>query len=131
MMYNESHQMFYITYMHQEMTKPQPFSITEAAVARLKELGEKKGKVPLLLRIEVKSGGCFGFKYVYDFDAQVEEGDFTLHMDGAVLFIDPLSLEKVQGSRLHYLETLGKAAFEIHNPQASSGCGCGNSFGIS
>ena len=44
--------------------------------------------------------------------------------------IDQVSLDYLKGSQLDYVETLGAAAFEINNPNATASCGCGNSFSV-
>ena len=43
---------------------------------------------------------------------------------------DPMSLDLVRGGAVDYVESLGGAAFQVINPNAASGCGCGSSFSI-
>ena len=50
--------------------------------------------------------------------------------DGVTLVVDPISLDLVRGSVVDYVESLGGSAFQVTNPQAASGCGCGTSFSI-
>jgi iron-sulfur cluster assembly accessory protein len=106
------------------------FAVTQAACARIVKItvGEPEGS---RFRIAVKGGGCSGFQYVFDFDASAPaEGDTIIEKNGASVIIDDMSLEMLAGSTLDYMETLGSAGFEIKNPNATAGCGCGNSFSV-
>jgi iron-sulfur cluster assembly accessory protein len=50
--------------------------------------------------------------------------------DGVTLIVDPVSLDLVRGCTVDFVESLGGAAFQVTNPNAASGCGCGTSFSI-
>ena len=56
--------------------------------------------------------------------------DATAVRDGVTLVVDPVSLDLVQDSAVDFVESLGGAAFQVTNPNAASGCGCGTSFSI-
>lgn len=101
------------------------FNISESAKARITKLlvGEPDGS---RLRVSVAGGGCSGFQYNLDFDAALNDDDLQF---GPVV-VDTTSLELLKESTLDYVESLGSAAFEIKNPNATTKCGCGNSFGI-
>ena len=89
---------------------------------------EPKGTV---FRVEVEGGGCSGFQYRFDLDSNgTQTDDFIIERDGAVIAIDYTSLELLSGAELHFSEQLVGSAFEIKNPNAASGCGCGNSFSL-
>lgn len=106
------------------------FDISSSAAHRIAHLltTEPAGS---RLRVEVLGGGCSGFQYRFDFDANTPADDDVLYeKDGAQVVVDPSSLELLKGSLLDYVEALGSAAFEIRNPNAKSSCGCGNSFSI-
>lgn len=106
------------------------FALSSSAAARVSRLlsDEPEGSY---LRISVEGGGCSGFQYHFDFDTTaLAEDDHRICMDGAIAVIDDTSLGFLTGSVLDYVETLGAAAFEIKNPNASSSCGCGNSFSV-
>ncbi len=113
-------------------TMTQPFTISESAAARIAHLlaSEPQGT---RLRVAVEGGGCSGFQYKYDFEAApqgVLEEDRLFGTEQAPVVVDATSLEFLAGSMLDYVENLGAAAFEIKNPNAKSGCGCGNSFSV-
>lgn len=107
------------------------FTISESAIGRIAHLlaTEPTGT---RLRVAVEGGGCSGFQYKYDFvAAEPEADDLVFGTERAPVLVDQTSLEFLNGSMLDYVETLGAAAFEIKNPNAKSGCGCGNSFSVS
>lgn len=108
------------------------FSLTPPAAQRVaKLLSEESDPVNTRLRVSVLGGGCSGFQYHYDFDAKpINEDDILIEQEGAIVVVDSTSLELLKGSVLDYVETLGAAAFEIKNPNATASCGCGNSFAV-
>ena len=108
----------------------QEFSISPSAAQRISYLldDEPDGSY---LRITVEGGGCSGFQYKFDFDAQSLASDDKEFTHGkARVIIDTLSLGFVEGSMIDYVENLGASYFEISNPNASASCGCGNSFAV-
>ena len=48
----------------------------------------------------------------------------------AKLVIDQMSLDMLAGSEIDFVEELVGSSFAIRNPNATSSCGCGNSFAI-
>jgi iron-sulfur cluster insertion protein len=108
------------------------FSMTPSAAARIAALlAEEANPAASYFRVGVLGGGCAGFQYQYDLsDAPLEEDDRLIELNGARVVIDTTSLELIAGSALDYVEDLVGAAFEMKNPKAASGCGCGNSFSI-
>lgn len=106
------------------------FTISDNAAKRLGFLlsEEPSGS---RLRVSVLGGGCSGFQYLFDFDANAPKADDKLFThDKAHIIVDETSLELLGGAMLDYVEHMGSAAFEIKNPNATSSCGCGNSFSI-
>lgn len=82
------------------------------------------------LRISVEGGGCSGFQYKYDLVTEEEEGDIVLARDGASVLIDPVSLQYMEGAVIDFVDDLMGQSFQIRNPLATAGCGCGTSFAI-
>ena len=56
--------------------------------------------------------------------------DVAVETDGTMLVVDPVSLDLVRGSSVDFVESLGGSIFQVTNPQAASGCGCGTSFSV-
>ena len=111
------------------MTDPKVISMTDGAARRVAEIALKLGK-PSILRLSVEGGGCSGFQYRFGLAEGIELDDITAMSDGATLVIDPISLDLVRGSAVDFVESLGGKAFQVTNPQAISGCGCGSSFSV-
>ena len=113
------------------MSNTEKFTVTDNAAKRIAFLmQQEENPEAVFLRIEVQGGGCSGFQYNYDFDTTRKDDDIFIEKQGARVAIDPTSLPFVEGSALDFVETLGSAAFEIKNPNATANCGCGNSFSI-
>lgn len=83
-----------------------------------------------LLRVSVSGGGCSGFQYGFDLVDQKNDDDLMIERDGVRVVIDPVSLPFLEGSEIDYVDGLIGAAFKVHNPNATSSCGCGTSFSI-
>ena len=106
-------------------------TITENAAKRIEFLCCSEKKKNARLRISVSSGGCSGFQYNYDMISSNPEIDDILVIAGnAEIIIDSASMEFLKGSKIDYVKTLVSENFEISNPNAASGCGCGNSFSL-
>lgn len=104
-------------------------ALSPAAAARVALIAEKQGK-PAMLRLSVEGGGCAGFQYKFGLAEDVADDDRVVETDGVRLVVDDVSLDLVRGSVVDFVESLGGAAFQVRNPQAASGCGCGTSFSI-
>lgn len=99
------------------------------AARRVAAIAGKQGKPPVL-RLSVEGGGCSGFTYKFGLD-EVPAGDDTVaETDGVMLLVDPVSLDLVSGCTVDFVESLGGSAFQVTNPNAASGCGCGSSFSV-
>jgi len=111
------------------MIETPAISLTENAARRVAEIAVKLGKSPIL-RLSVEGGGCSGFQYRFGLADTVEPDDIRTDGDGASLVVDPMSLDLVRGSAIDFVESLGGKSFQVTNPQAQAGCGCGSSFSI-
>lgn len=99
-----------------------------AAAARVAVIAARQGKPGLKLRLAVDGGGCSGFQYRFGLESDAAVDDLVVETDGVTMLIDPDSLPFVAGAEVDYVEKIGAAAFEVRNPNAVSGCGCGSSF---
>jgi iron-sulfur cluster insertion protein len=104
-------------------------ALSPAAADRVAAIARRQGK-PAILRLAVDGGGCAGFTYRFGLADEVEEGDVRAERDGVTLVVDPVSLDLLRGSTVDFVENLGGASFQVTNPNAASGCGCGTSFSI-
>ncbi|MEN9392964.1 MAG: hypothetical protein RLZZ104_1307, partial [Pseudomonadota bacterium] len=56
--------------------------------------------------------------------------DVVAESGEAKLVVDSVSLDLVRGSAVDFVESLGGKSFQVTNPQAQAGCGCGSSFSV-
>lgn len=82
------------------------------------------------LRLAVKGGGCSGLSYDLDFTT-VEDKDTVIDNDGYRIFIDAKSMIYLKGMALDFQGGLQGKGFQFINPNATSTCGCGESFSMS
>ncbi len=111
------------------MTEVQDIALTPAAAARVAAIAARQGRPPIL-RLSVEGGGCAGFQYRFGLADGIESDDRSTSQDGVTLVVDEISLDLVRGSAVDFVESLGGAAFQVTNPNAASGCGCGSSFSV-
>jgi len=105
-------------------------NITTEAAAKVQEMAIKQNLVNYNLRIMVVGGGCSGFTYNMDFDDAKQPNDFVLEAKGLNIFVDPMSFQYLDGTKLEYIESFQYTGFHFENPNAKSTCGCGSSFTI-
>ena len=101
------------------------FTITDKAKKKIENLLEKES-INKFFRIEVKGGGCSGYKYHFSTDNKINEDDIIYEN----VLIDKSSFVFVEGSTLDFSEKLIENTFKIINPKATSSCGCGSSFSV-
>jgi iron-sulfur cluster assembly accessory protein len=104
-------------------------ALTPAAAARVAAIAQRQGK-PAILRLAVEGGGCAGFSYRFGLADAAEEGDLAAQFEGVTLLVDEMTHELVRGGAVDFVDNLGGAQFEVRNPNAQSGCGCGSSFSV-
>ncbi|MGH0032608.1 MAG: HesB/IscA family protein [Myxococcota bacterium] len=103
--------------------------VTETAAERIRELLEKEGKAQSHgLRMKVVGGGCSGLRYELAFDDQVGDHDTQIDASGVRLIIDEKSALYLTGTTLDFVDTLQESGFKMSNPNATTTCGCGESF---
>lgn len=111
------------------MSEPTPMTLSPSAAKRVAFIATKQGK-PAMLRLSVEGGGCSGFQYRYGLADAINADDIVSETDGVKLVVDEMSLELVTGGMVDFVESLGGSAFQVTNPNAASGCGCGASFSV-
>lgn len=91
---------------------------------------EEGGSEPRMFRVMIFGGGCSGFQYNFSLDGTSREDDHLFEDKGVKIAVDEASLVLIDGCEIDYTEDLMGASFHIKNPNASSSCGCGNSFSV-
>ncbi len=105
-------------------------TISDSAKQKIKDLLYEEGNPNLSLRTFVQGGGCSGFSYGFTFDDQINEDDFEIPLDEFKVLVDGMSMQYLQGAEVDYIENLQGSQFSIKNPNATTTCGCGSSFGV-
>jgi iron-sulfur cluster assembly accessory protein len=107
-------------------------AITPAAGDYIRRVAAEQGKDDGV-RVKILAGGCSGLEYHIDLLAKGEapaEGERELLSNGVRLIMDLKSSIHVTGSIIDYESTILKRGFKIKNPNATSTCSCGDSFGV-
>jgi iron-sulfur cluster assembly protein len=102
-------------------------TVTDSAVAKLKEMLEQQDDANLCFRVFIKQGGCDGFSYGMAFDSP-EADDEIIERGGVRLVVDKASSRLLAGAEIDYVTSVTATGFAIRNPNAVSTCGCGHSF---
>lgn len=112
-------------------TETTPVVLTPTALAEVRKYMEEQDTSDQAgLRIGVLPGGCSGFQYGLNIEDEPGEDDLTLEVEGMRLFVDPFSMQYLQGIEIDYITTFQGSGFTFNNPNASGGCGCGSSFTV-
>lgn len=103
-------------------------SLTDQATVQLKSLMEQQGLDDLGLRVFVSPGGCSGFQYGMRFEDTEMDGDAIESFEGISVYVDEFSAQYLEGAQIDFVNELMGGGFTVHNPNAITGCACGQSF---
>ncbi|MBX7119966.1 MAG: iron-sulfur cluster insertion protein ErpA [Gemmatimonadaceae bacterium] len=105
-------------------------TITSAAATEVKKFMSAENVAPEVggLRVSVQPGGCSGFKYSLLIEDKPADDDTVLAQDGFNVFVDPFSMQYLNGVAIDYVTSMQGSGFTFKNPNATGGCGCGSSF---
>lgn len=102
--------------------------VTEAAANKARDV--LKGTENQGIRIAVVGGGCAGLQYDLQPSEKAAEGDLVLEFFGVSFFVNPMVVPYLKGTQIDYSDSMMDGGFKFRNPNATSSCGCGTSFGI-
>jgi iron-sulfur cluster insertion protein len=103
-------------------------TISESAVAKIRDIIAEENNPTLKLRVFVQGGGCSGMQYGFTLDDAQAEDDWDLEVSGVHVLVDSMSGGYLQGAEVDYKEDTYGSSFTIKNPNAVTTCGCGSSF---
>ena len=106
-----------------------PVTVSARAAKRIAEILKTEAQ-PAMLRLAVTGGGCSGFQYNFALDDTRTDDDLVVERDGAIVLIDPMSLDFLKGAEIDFVDDMIGQAFKVNNPNAASSCGCGTSFSV-
>jgi iron-sulfur cluster assembly accessory protein len=101
---------------------------TSDAVAAIRELQEREGRPDAAFRVDVRLGGCQGFKVYFELDsAQPDDAVFEA-APGVRIVVQEDGLPLIAGGIVDYEDSHRGQGFRMANPQAEKACGCGQAF---
>ncbi|MEO8766178.1 MAG: iron-sulfur cluster assembly accessory protein [Ginsengibacter sp.] len=113
-----------------ETLQKAPVNFTNGAVAEIKKLmAHKDFDTTKSLRVGVKGGGCSGMSYILDFEHKTENDEY-FEIDGIPCIVNPAHSLYLIDMQVNWEGGLNSRGFTFNNPNASSTCGCGSSFGV-
>jgi iron-sulfur cluster assembly accessory protein len=106
-------------------------NVSPTAATKISELLAEENKVGSGLRVFVQGGGCSGFQYGLMIEDNGQgAGDQVYESNGIKLYVDPISVRYLSGAEVDFVDTITGGGFTIKNPNATSTCGCGQSFTV-
>ncbi len=115
----------------QDIAHDDSIIVTKACADRLRYLSSLR-PTPVLLRLEVDSGGCSGFQYNFI----IEEGepnhdDKVFEQHSCRLVVDEASFEFLKGATVDFESDVMRSTFVVvNNRNSENACGCGSSFAV-
>jgi iron-sulfur cluster assembly protein len=106
-------------------------TISPAAADYIRTAAAQQGR-PEGVRLRILAGGCSGLEYKLDLlapDETAGAADRSVESNGVTMLMDLKSAIHVTGSVIDYEDGLLRRGFRINNPNATSTCSCGDSFG--
>ena len=82
------------------------------------------------VQLGVKGGGCAGFTYQWDLIVDIPDGNDIIPLYEGDLYIKPEAMMFLMNTVIDYTDGIGGSYIVFRNPNATSQCGCGESFGI-
>jgi iron-sulfur cluster assembly accessory protein len=106
-------------------------NVSPTAASKINELLAEENKEGSGLRVFVQGGGCSGFQYGLMIEEAGSDTDQVFESNGVKLYVDPISVRYLSGAEVDFMDTVTGGGFTIKNPNATSTCGCGQSFSTS
>jgi len=106
-------------------------TISKAAADYIRVCAAEQGRGEGV-RLRILAGGCAGLEYKLDLLEKGETaaaGEREIVSNGVNMLMDLKSAIHVTGSVIDYEDGLLRRGFRIKNPNATSTCSCGDSFG--
>ena len=104
-------------------------TLTDKAADHVRTFLAKRGK-GVGLRVGVRTSGCSGLAYKLEFADAVNPEDHQFESHGVKLYVDPKSLQYIDGTELDYAREGLNEGFKFRNPRVKDECGCGESFNV-
>ncbi len=106
-----------------------PVTVTERAVARLRDVMAAEHRQASSLRIALVRTHCMGgrgFTYRLGLEDSPSRDDEVFEHNGLTVVIDTESSTYLDGAELDYVESLEGTGFTLNNPNVIGKCPCGH-----
>lgn len=101
---------------------------TSDAIVAIRELQERENRRDAAFRVDVRLGGCQGFKVYFELDS-IEPDDVVFEAaDGVRIVVQEDGLPMISGGIVDYEDSHRGHGFRMANPHAEKACGCGQAF---
>ena len=107
-----------------------PLTMTQAAVERIKILLDQRGKPSAGIRIGIRTKGCSGMSYTFEYADEKNPYDELVEHEGIIVMIDPKAIMFILGTEMDFVEDKMQSGFVFTNPNEKGRCGCGKSFHV-
>ena len=106
-------------------------TVSDNAVKQIKKIiSDANFEVDGLI-VDIDNSGCNGYSYKLEY---AKNGDYSkyeiIEKDGVKIFIEPKATMYLLGSEMDYTSDKLASRFVFNNPNETSTCGCGESFGV-
>ena len=101
---------------------------TTDAVAAIRDMRADEGRPEAAFRVDVRLGGCQGFKLYFELDDARDDDILLDAAPGVSIVVQRDGLPLIAGGVLDWEDSHRGRGFRIANPQAKSACGCGQAF---
>jgi iron-sulfur cluster insertion protein len=105
-------------------------TISNSAQIKILDILTEENNPNIALRTFVQGGGCSGFSYGFSLEEERTDDDFEIAVGSFRVLVDAMSMQYLAGAEIDYKDDLMGASFTIKNPNATTTCGCGSSFGV-
>jgi iron-sulfur cluster assembly accessory protein len=106
-----------------------PVSLSSSASTEIRNLMQLEENAGKFLRVGVKGGGCSGLSYVLGFDDK-QQADELYTIEGIPVIMNSAHGIYLMGMQIDWQDGLNARGFSFINPNATTTCGCGSSFGV-
>ena len=104
-------------------------TLTENAARRVQDYLARHGGAAGL-RVGVRRTGCSGWAYTVDYADAVGPGDEVVESRGVRLIVAADAVPILKGTTIDFVREGLNEKFAFENPNATSECGCGESFSV-
>jgi iron-sulfur cluster assembly accessory protein len=111
------------------MSQSKTISVDPKAAAKIREFIDQQETKHLIVRVSLLQTYCMGgagYAYRLGFEQGTRDGDLTFMDSGIRFIVDNLSLQRLRGTSIDYVESLESQGFVVTNPNAIAKCPCGH-----